>query len=337
MIRIDTHVGVSVSALRTQLNQMETLLPTFQALCEQQVKKQPPKIIAGLDETFFGEFIILVLMDLRSGYLLLEDVSNDRCFDTWYEKTTPRLESLGLEVNHVVSDRARALIKMAVTGFKCESGADVFHAQQDVSRWLGARLGKRISKALKELEWARKQEKKAVKNPRGFKLFNQKAIRIKAKKALEKAQQTQVDYHDNLQGISEEVHPFSLSNNRINDAEKIEEGLEKRAKIFERIAQSQGIQDSRKVMRKFRNQFQPLAVSVTFWWLLVWESLQGLETDKETAQWLTNGLLPVVYWHHKMEQTKNPKAKKKYRKAWEQASLAIKTDPCSGTLSTSEM
>ena len=240
----------------------------------QSVKKQPHKIIAGLGEIFFGEFIILVLMDLRSGYLLLEDVSDDRCFDTWYEKTRPRLESLGLEVNHVVSDRARALIKMAVTGFKCESGADTFHAQQDVSRWLGARLGKRTSKALKELELARKQEKKAVKKAVGFKLFNHKFKRINAEKVLEKAQKTQTDYHENLQGISEEVHPFSLNDNSINDAEKIEERLENRAQTFERIAQSKGIKDSRNVMRKFRNQFQPLAISVTFWWLLVWESLQ---------------------------------------------------------------
>lgn len=337
MIRIDTHVGVSESALRTQLSKMETLLPTFQTICEKQVKKQPHKIIAGLDETFFGDFIILVLMDLRSGYLLLEDVSDDRCFDTWYEKTTPRLESLGLEVSHAISDRARALIKMAVTGFKCESGADVFHAQQDVSRWLGARLGKCVSKAFKELESARKQEKKAVKKAVGFKLFNHKARRINAEKVLEKAEKTQVDYHDNLQGISEEVHPFSINDNRINDAEKIEGRLENRAQLFERIAQSKGIKDSRKVMRKFRNQFQPLAISVTFWWLLVWESLQGLATDKETAQWLTSCLLPVVYWHHKMEQSKNPKAKKKYRKAWEQASIEIKVHPFSESLSISEM
>jgi len=60
MIRIDTHVGVSVSALRTQLNQMETLLPIFQELCEKQIKKQPHKIIASLDETFFGEFITYI-------------------------------------------------------------------------------------------------------------------------------------------------------------------------------------------------------------------------------------------------------------------------------------
>jgi len=227
MIRIDTHVGVSVSAVRTQLNQMEALLPSFQSLCEKQITHQPHKIIAGLDETFFGEFIILVLMDLRSGYLLLEEVSDDRCFDIGYEKTTPRLESLGLEVSHVVSDRARALIKMAVTGFKCESGADVFHAQQDVSRWLGARLGKRTSKALKELDSARKQEKKAVKKWVGFKLFQHKFKRINAEKELEKAQKTQVDYLENLQGISEEIHPFSLNDNRINEATEIEENLEK--------------------------------------------------------------------------------------------------------------
>jgi hypothetical protein len=110
---------------------------------------------------------------------------------------------------------------MAVTGFKCESGADVFHAQQDVSRWLGARLGKRLSKALKELELAKKKEKKAVKKAQGFQFFNDKAKRINAEKMLEKAQKTQGDYHENLQGISEEVHPFSLHDNSINGAKEM--------------------------------------------------------------------------------------------------------------------
>ena len=138
LIRIDTHVGVSPSALRSQLNQMEVLLPQFQAACESQVKKRSRKVVVAMDETFFGEFLILVLMDLRSGYLLLEEISDDRRFETWYAKTAPRLESLGIEVNHAISDRAKALIKLALSGFECESGADAFHAQQDVSRWLGA-------------------------------------------------------------------------------------------------------------------------------------------------------------------------------------------------------
>ena len=115
------------------------------------------------------------------------------------------------------------------------------------------------------------------------------------------------------------------------------EKLENRARNFEKIAQSQGIKDHKKVMQKFRNQFQPLVISVSFWWLLVWESLQALGENKVLANWLTITLLPVVYWHHKMQQTKNPKAKQTYYKAWENASDTIKEHPFSASLSESEM
>ena len=337
MIRVDTHVGVSPSALRTQLNNMERLLPLFQDECEQRIRKEPRKIVAGLDETFFGDFIILVLMDLRSGYLLLEDITEDRCFDTWHKKATPRLEQLGIEVDHAISDRAKALIKMAVTGFKCESGADTFHTQQDVSRWLGARIGKRVTAAGKQREAAQKSEKKASNKVSGFKLYLLKVTGIMAKKKLEDSKQAQMDYHENLQGISEEIHPFSLTDNHINDAKKVEERLEVRAQAFEQIARNQDIPDNKNVMKKFRNQFKSLANSIDFWWLWVSDALESLIVDKERRQWLTTVLLPVVYWHHKVEQTKKPKVKEKYRKAWEQATDLFKEHPLSATLSESEM
>ena len=60
-----------------------------------------------------------------------------------------------------LSDRAKALIKLAITGFDCNSGADLFHAQQDVSRWLGAKLGNRSKSAQKELEATQHAENKA--------------------------------------------------------------------------------------------------------------------------------------------------------------------------------
>ena len=149
LIRIHDHVGVSEGALRTRMQEMEVLLPQFQATCEQQANKQTRKAVVAMDETFFGDFLILVLMDLSSGYLLLEDISNDRRFETWYAKASLRLEALGIEVSHGISDRAKALIKLAVTGFECDSGADLFHAQQDLRRWLGSKLARQISTAKK--------------------------------------------------------------------------------------------------------------------------------------------------------------------------------------------
>ena len=106
-----------------------------------------------------GDYLLRVT--LSSGYLLLEDISDDRRFETWYAKTSPRLEALGIEVSHAISDRAKALIKLAVTGFECDSGADLFHAQQDLSRWLGSKLARHASTAEKHLIVAQAAEEKA--------------------------------------------------------------------------------------------------------------------------------------------------------------------------------
>ena len=129
LIRIPTHVGVSPGALQAQLNRMEALLPAFQQPCEAAAPRRTHPAVVAADETFFGEMIILVLMDLSSGYLVLESIPADRGFDTWLAQAAPRLEALGIEVNHAVSDRAKALIKLAVSGFEGPSGADPFHEQ----------------------------------------------------------------------------------------------------------------------------------------------------------------------------------------------------------------
>jgi len=337
MIRIQTHVGVSPSALLTQLKQMELLLPKFQEECEKNLTKTLRKSVVTMDETFFGDFLILVLMDLRSGYLLLEEISDDRRYDTWYEKTAPRLESLGVEVNHAISDRAKALIKLAITGFECESGADVFHAQQDVSRLLGATLARRTSTTKKEFEAAEEAEKNANETSTGHKEIAVIERSIDAEEDFNKAQQAQAEYHENLQGISEEIHPFSLTDSSIKDAEKVEQELEERAQAFEKIAQEQEINDKRERMKKFRNQISPLAVTVSFWWLCVRETLKGLAVNAELENWLTTILLPVVYWHHQMHKTQNSKMRKKYRKAWQQAIHAFNAHPFRLTLPESEI
>jgi len=50
-------------------------------------------------------------------------------------------------------------------------------------------------------------------------------------------------------------------------------------------------------MKTFRNQIQPLAVTVSCWWLWVWETLQKLTVDEVIQNWLIMTLLPAVYWY----------------------------------------
>ncbi len=60
MIRLHTPIGVSASSLRTQLSEMERLLPLFQKQCEEQAGTTSRKAVVAIDETFFGRFMILV-------------------------------------------------------------------------------------------------------------------------------------------------------------------------------------------------------------------------------------------------------------------------------------
>ena len=337
LIRIHHHVGVSEAALRTRMQQMELLLPQFQEVCEQQVNKHKRKAVVAMDETFFGDFLILVLMDLSSGYLLLEDISDDRRFETWHAKTSPRLEALGIEVSHAISDRAKALIKLAVTGFECDSGADLFHAQQDLSRWLGSKLARHAAMAEKHLIVAQAAEEKAPETATTAERQELKEQSLNARKDYDQARQVQTTYHENLRGVSDVIHPFSLFDNSPNDAEKVAEGLETRAKAIEQLAGEQDISDHKDVMKKFRNQIKPLAVSVSFWWHWVSETLQGLAVDKDVEDWLTTTLLPVVYWHQQLHKTQNSQARENYRKAWTQASHTLETHPFSATLPDSDI
>jgi hypothetical protein len=337
LIRIHHHVGVSETALRTQMQQMELLLPQFQEACEQQVNQQKRKAVVAMDETFFGDFLILVLMDLSSGYLLMEDISDDRRFETWHAKTSPRLEALGIEVSHAISDRAKALIKLAVTGFECDSGADLFHAQQDLSRWLGSKLARHAATAEKQLIVAQVTEEKAPETVTTAERQALKEQSLNARKDCDQARQVQTTYHENLRGVSDAIHPFSLSDSSPNDAEKVAQGLETRAKAIEQLAGEQDISDHKDVMKKFRNQIQPLAVSVSFWWCWVSETVQGLAVDKDLEDWLTTTLLPVVYWHRQLHLTQNSQAREHYRKAWTQASHTLEAHPFSATLPDSDI
>ena len=52
------------------------------------------EIIGAVDETFL-ERMILVFMDLATGYLLLEEVADDRTYATWKALVEERLKAPG--------------------------------------------------------------------------------------------------------------------------------------------------------------------------------------------------------------------------------------------------
>jgi hypothetical protein len=336
-IRVDTHVGSSPSALRNIVQQLEKALADFQR--EQETQQAEPEgsvreIVASGDETFFNDEMVMVLMDLTSGYLLLEEEAADRSYKTWEAKVQPRLRQLGMRVRHFISDRGKSLVKLALSSLGCEAGADLFHAQYDISKWLGRALHGKLGRACKQLQdteagLASLKEKEAVPE----KIAEQKQRIQQMKEELNAIEEEREAYHETQLSVSEAVHAFSVEDSTLQTSEQVEKRLEEQAQRFEEIAQGQNIQDKKDAAGKFRRQIEDLASIVDTWWLWTKESLSEYEVDEAVREWLLYVLLPVIYWYHQLHKTQNPDMKERYEAAWKKAHAAFAAHPVTRTMS----
>src|SRR6266446_10291392 len=157
-LRLEAHVGCSPSALRCVMHTLERLrLETAGAWEKAGIAHGEIRpVIGAVDETFLQR-MMLVFMDLATGYLLMEEVATDRSFDTWFDRTSDRLKTFGTEVLSLVSDRAKALIKLAHTGLGCPSIPEVFHLGHDLAKGYSLAIFGRLRQAKRDLEQAKQR------------------------------------------------------------------------------------------------------------------------------------------------------------------------------------
>ena len=94
--------------------------------------------------------MILVLMDLKSGFIFFEKPAEDRKHKTWDKLCMPWLSHFK-NISCMVGDRAKALIKLAHDSVKKASIPDLFHLMQDVSKAVGAPIAKKIAVIKKQI------------------------------------------------------------------------------------------------------------------------------------------------------------------------------------------
>jgi DNA-binding transcriptional ArsR family regulator len=151
-LHLEAHVGCSPSALRGVMHTLERIILDTAAAWEQEgvAHGEIRPIIGAVDETFLQR-MMLVFMDLASGYLLMEEVAVDRTYATWDNLIKARLKTFGVEVSYLVSDRAKALIKLAETGLDCLSIPDLFHLSHDLAKGYALSIFGRLRQAQQAL------------------------------------------------------------------------------------------------------------------------------------------------------------------------------------------
>ena len=151
-LHLETQVGCSPSALRGVMQVLEAALLETTMVREQEgcARGAVCEVIGAVDETFL-ERMLLVCMDLATGYLLLEEMADDRTYTTWKALVEERLKGLGTGVLYLVSDRAKALIQLAEHGLECLSMPDFFHVVHEIVKSYSLAIGQRWRHAQQEL------------------------------------------------------------------------------------------------------------------------------------------------------------------------------------------
>ena len=163
-----------------------------------------------------------------SGYILLEKKTSDRKYQTWFDQVQVALSQIGSTVliKSLVSDRAKALVQLALQGLGCQSLTDLFHGMGCLSRTIGARLGGQLARTKRQLQQTNREitARHLKKKPISLPLSQLQARLQQQYHFLEKGVET---YHSLLHQISTLVHPFALDGSGFQTGTDVASALRK--------------------------------------------------------------------------------------------------------------
>jgi hypothetical protein len=267
-LHLETQVGCSPSALRGVMHAVETALLETAGAWEQDAcaGAEVREIIGAVDETFL-EQMMLVLMDLRTGYVLLEDVAADRTYTTWKARVEARLTALGTTVRYLVSDRAKALIQLAEHGLECLSMPDFLHCMHDLVKGSALSLARHVRHARQELTKA-EAVLRQHRGPEGRPQSDAEAqhhVEVK-RAAFQRWEGVQSTYRHHLETLSLTRHPFHLHDASPQTSVQVHDRLHAAVAALETLAQDHQFPICHDMLKKVRHQLPALAALVDFWW-----------------------------------------------------------------------
>lgn len=333
-LHLEAHLGCSPSALRRVLHTLERIILESATVWEQAgiAHGEIRPIIGAVDETFLQR-MMLVFMDLGSGYVLMEDVAVDRSYDTWYDLVHGRLKTFGTEVLYLVSDRAKALVKLAHTGLGCLSIPDLFHLSHDLTKGYSLSIFSRLRQAQQALAQARQRlEALPVYEP-GCVPSQQAQAAVEACEALVKHwHDVRRAWREHLGNLSRIIHPWRLVEATPQTSQTVERQLEGELQALEALLETNGLPVKPSTLDKVRKQLAGVSALVDLWWQTVRQDLAQMAMTPEWQQWVEEVLLPLIYWQAQRSRTRSRAQKAQIAFALHVIQEVFERHPCTRQL-----
>jgi hypothetical protein len=278
--------------------------------------------------------MMLVFMDLATGYVLMEEVTADRSFDTWYARANDRLTTLGTEVLYLVSDRAKALIKLAHTGLGCLSIPDLFHLSHDLAKGYSLAIFGRLRQAQQALAQARQRLETLQQNAPAARVhIEQVQAQVAAcATTLKHWQGVSSAWRQHLANVSRILHPWRLADSTQQTSKEVEEQLGTELEAIETLLEANRLPMKKDTLDKVRKQLAGISALVDFWWQTVHQDLVQMAMTPQWTQWADELLLPLMYWQEHLRRTRCPEQKAQITLVLEAVAEAFARHPCTRKL-----
>ena len=334
-LRLEAHVGCSPGALRTVMHTLERILLDTAAAREQEgiAHGEIRPVIGAVDETFLQR-MMLVFMDLTTGYLLMEEVAADRRFETWFDRTNERLTTFGTEVLSMVSDRAKALIKLAHTGLGCPSIPDLFHLGHDLAKGYALAIFSRLRQATRDFEHAKQCLETLQKDAQGDGVHVAQAQgRVEScATSVHHWQEVGSVWRQRLSNLSRILHPWRLLDSTRQTSKEVEEQLRAELLAIETLLETNGLPMKKDTLDKVRKQLAGISALVDCWWQTVRQDLTQMAMSARWTQWAEALLLPRMYWQEQWRRTRCPVQKAQIALVFQVVEEAFERHPCTRQL-----
>ncbi len=277
--------------------------------------------------------MMLVFMDLASGYLLMEEVAMDRSYDTWYGGVNGRLKTFGTEVLYLVSDRAKALVKLAHTALGCLSVPDLFHLSHELAKGYALSIFGRLRQAKGALEKA-KQRLEALQNVQadGGQIEQAQALVADCESSVKHGQRVRSAWRQHLSNLSRLMHPWWLVDATRQTSQAVEHQMQAELQALETLLKTNGLPVKQNTLDKVRKQLAGVAALVDFWWQTVRQDVAQLAMTPRWNQWVEELLLPLMYWQEQFSRTRDRDQKAQIAFVLQAIQEAFERHPCTGQL-----
>jgi hypothetical protein len=328
-LRLDAHVGCSPSALRTMMPMLERLLLETAAVWEKEgiAHGEIRPVIGAVDETLLQR-MMLVCMDLATGYWLMEEGAADRSVDTWFNRANERLTTLGTEVLSMGSDRAKALIKLAHTGLGCPRSPDVFHLGHDLAKGYALCIFGRLRHAKRDLEQAKQRLEQLPKSSQAEPAQGAQARVAAWATSVKHWQAVGSAWRQHLSNVSRILHPWRLADALRQTAKEAEEPLRTELLAIETLLEPNELPMKKDTLDKVRKQLAGISALVDVWWQTVRQDLTQLAMTPRWTQWAEDVLLPLMYWQEPLHRTRCPGEKAQSTLGLQTVAGGFERHPC---------